>query len=248
MKSLIKRILIEETKECNYDNIVKHATHYIKNVGINGLCNVKLVKSNVDIIGVIFTQGHIGDTKLRNLGGLLEKIFHISFILVEYWKSSCSEFDILNLDEGHILKEETSLHTRLLKMINNGDFLTAIRSVGGYGNLRKIMKGIDYLSKDVMVDTIKGVLEGKGSLGLYELGLTPITIRTIGNEEHHIEAISDDYLIIDVYIDYDLGDGDQSIDSYSLSYEDIKRNDLFELFDAIIEYYEDYSDDENDYM
>jgi hypothetical protein len=148
----------------------------------------------------------------------------------------------------HILKEETSLHTRLLKMINNGDFLTAIRSVGGYGNLRKIMKGIDYLSKDVMVDTIKGVLEGKGSLGLYELGITPITIRTIGNEEHHIEAISDNGLIIDVYVDYDLDDGDETIDSYSLSYEDIKRNDLFELFDAIIEYYEDYSDDENDHM
>jgi hypothetical protein len=247
MKSLIKRILIEETKERNYDNIVKLATNYIKNVGINGLCNVKLVKSDVDIIGVIFTQGHIGDTKLHNLEGLLKKIFHISFILVEYWKSSCSEFNLLNLDESQ-LNEATTLVPKLLKMINNGGFLTAIRSVGGYGNLRKIMKGTDYLSKDVMVSTIKEVLEGKGTLGLYELGITPITIRTIGNEEHHIEAISDDYLIIDVYVDYDLGDGDQSIDSYSLSYEDIKRNDLFELFDAIIEYYEDYSDDENDYM
>jgi hypothetical protein len=94
-----------------------------------------------------------------------------------------------------------------------------------------------------MVDTIKGVLEGKGTLGLYELGLTPITIRTIGDEEHQIEGISDNGLIIDVYND----DG-YSIDSYGLSYEDIKRNDLFELFDGIIEYYEDYSDDENDYM
>lgn len=241
MKSLIKRILIEETKERDYDNIIKHATHYIKNVGINGLCNVKLVKSDVDIIGVIFTQGHIGDTKLHNLEGLLKKIFHISFILVEYWKSSCSEFNLLNLDEfgESQLNEATTLVPKLLKMINNGGFLTAIRSVGGYGNLRKIMKGTDYLSKDVMISTIKEVLEGEsGHISLFELGLNPITIRTIGNEIHNIEVISDNGLWIDVYVDYDEDDGDDPIDGYSLSYEDIKRNDLFELFDGIIEYYE----------
>lgn len=247
MKSLIKRILIEETKERDYNKIVKLATNYIKNMDLNGFCNVKMAQNSGGIVGVIFTQRYIGDPKLRMVEELLEKIFHVSFVLVDLYRSSCDEFNLLNLDESQ-LNEATTLVPKLLKMINNGGFLTAIRSVGGYSNLRKIMKGADYLSKDVMVSTIKEVLEGKGTLGLYELGITPITIRTIGNEEHHIEAISDDYLIIDVYVDYDLGDGDQSIDSYSLSYEDIKRNDLFELFDAIIEYYEDYSDDENDYM
>ena len=240
MKSLIKRILIEETKERDYNKIVKLATNYIKNMDLNGFCNVKMAQNSGGIVGVIFTQRYIGDPKLRMVEELLEKIFHVSFVLVDLYRSSCDEFTEFQLNEA------TTLVPKLLKMINNGGFLTAIRSVGGYSNLRKIMKGTDYLSKDVMVSTIKEVLEGKGSLGLYELGLNPITIRTIGNERHNIEVISDNGLWIDVYVDYD--DDDEPIDGYSLSYEDIKRNDLFELFDGIIEYYEDYSDDENDYM
>jgi hypothetical protein len=136
MKSLIRRVLLEETKERDYNKMLKLATNYIKNVGLNGLCNVKLVKSDVDIIGVIFTQGHIGDTKLHNLEGILKKIFHISFILVEYWKSSCSEFDVLQLDEGRIvgkiLKEEImeSVRDRLvLKWLNKefGDLTEVVR-------------------------------------------------------------------------------------------------------------------------
>ena len=242
MKSLIKRILIEETKERDYDKIVKLAINYIKNMDLNGVCDVRMAKGTGEIIGVIFTQGHISEHKLHMVEELLEKIFHVGFILVELWKSSCDEFNHLQLNEA------TTLVPKLLKMINNGGFLTAIRSVGGYGNLRKIMKGTDYLSKDVMVSTIKEVLEGKGSLSLFELGLNPITIRTISNEIHNIEVISDNGLWIDVFVDYDWNDGDDPIDGYRLSYEDIKRNDLFELFDGIIEYYEDYSDDENDYM
>lgn len=244
MKSLIKRILIEETKERDYDKIVKLAINYIKNMDLNGVCDVRMAKGTGEIIGVIFTQGHISEHKLHMVEELLEKIFHVGFILVELWKSSCDEFNFNYLQ----LNEATTLVPKLLKMINNGGFLTAIRSVGGYGNLRKIMKGTDYLSKDVMVSTIKEVLEGKGSLSLFELGLNPITIRTISNEIHNIEVISDNGLWIDVFVDYDEDDGDDPIDGYSLSYEDIKRNDLFELFDGIIEYYEDYSDDENDYM
>jgi hypothetical protein len=244
MKSLIKRILIEETKERDYDKIVKLAINYIKNMDLNGVCDVRMAKGTGEIVGVIFTQGHISEHKLHMVEELLEKIFHVGFILVELWKSSCDEFNFNYLQ----LNEATTLVPKLLKMINNGGFLTAIRSVGGYGNLRKIMKGTDYLSKDVMVSTIKEVLEGKGSLSLFELGLNPITIRTISNEIHNIEVISDNGLWIDVFVDYDEDDGDDPIDGYSLSYEDIKRNDLFELFDGIIEYYEDYSDDENDYM
>ena len=233
MKSLIKRILIEETKERDYDKIVKLAINYIKNMDLNGVCDVRMAKGTGEIIGVIFTQGHISEHKLHMVEELLEKIFHVGFILVELWKSSCDEFNYLQLNEA------TTLVSKLLKMINNGGFLTAIRSVGGYGNLRKIMKGTDYLSKDVMISTIKEVLEGEsGHISLYELGLNPITIRTIGNERHNIEVISNNGLWIGVYVDYDEDDGDDPIDEYSLSYEQIKRNDLFELFDGIIEYYE----------
>ena len=233
MKSLIKRILIEETKERDYDKIVKLAINYIKNMDLNGVCDVRMAKGTGEIIGVIFTQGHISEHKLHMVEELLEKIFHVGFILVELWKSSCDEFNYLQLNEA------TTLVSKLLKMINNGGFLTAIRSVGGYGNLRKIMKGTDYLSKDVMISTIKEVLEGEsGHISLYELGLNPITIRTIGNERHNIEVISNNGLWIGVYVDYDEDDGDDHIDEYSLSYEQIKRNDLFELFDGIIEYYE----------
>lgn len=232
MKSLIKRILIEETKERDYDKIVKLAINYIKNMDLNGVCNVRMAKGTGEIIGVIFTQGHISEHKLHMVEELLEKIFHVGFILVELWKSSCDEFIHLQLNEA------TTLVPKLLKMINNGGFLTAIRSVGGYGNLRKIMKGTDYLSKDVMISTIKEVLEGEsGHISLFELGLNPITIRTTSNERHNIEVISDNGLWIDV-LDDDEDDGDDPIDGYSLSYEDIKRNDLFELFDGIIEYYE----------
>lgn len=232
MKSLIKRILIEETKERDYDKIVKLAINYIKNMDLNGVCDVRMAKGTGEIIGVIFTQGHISEHKLHMVEELLEKIFHVGFILVELWKSSCDEFNHLQLNEA------TTLVPKLLKMINNGGFLTAIRSVGGYGNLRKIMKGTDYLSKDVMISTIKEVLEGEsGHISLFELGLNPITIRTIGNEVHRIEVISDNGLWIDVYLNLKSKDHDP-IDGYSLSYEDIKRNDLFELFDGIIEYYE----------
>jgi len=147
----------------------------------------------------------------------------------------------------HILREDNQdrserLKSKIMFMIKNGSFLTAIRSVGGYDNLRKIMKGTDYLSKDVMISAIEEILEDRGGLSLYELGLNPITIRTIGNEVHKIEVISTNHLFIEVYIDYDDDGGDEPIDEYKLSYEDIKRNDLFELFDGIIEYYE------NDYM
>jgi len=238
MKSLIKRIIKEETKERNYGNIVKLATNYIKNMDINGLCDVKLIKGVDEIVGVIFTQGHIGDTKIANMQELLEKIFHVGFIIVELWKSSCSEFDKFDkfrLDEGHIV-EETSLQTKILKMINVNGFLTVLRSVGGYDNLRKIMKGTDYLSKDVMVDTINEIIGDRGSVGLYDIGLDPITVRTIGNEIHQIDVLVKGGCVVFVYEDYD--ENDEVMDEYMLSYDDMKRNDLFELFDGVIEYYE----------
>jgi hypothetical protein len=160
----------------------------------------------------------------------------------------------MNLQETikRVLREDDQdrserLKSKIMFMIKNGSFLTAIRSVGGYDNLRKIMKGTDYLSKDVMVSTIKEILKGKGDLGLYGLGIDPITIRIIGNEVHNIEVISDNDLGVDVYVDYDDDDADgdyDAIDGYNLSYDDIKINDLFELFGGIIEYYENYSNGE----
>jgi len=152
MKELIRAILKEEVKERNYDNIIKLAKSYIESMNLNGFCGVKLAKGE-NIVGVIFTQGFISDSTIKNLEDVLEKIFHVNFMLIQVWRGSCKEFDYL-LDSVP-LKESTS-SSQLLNLINRKGVLNAAQVVGGVERLKLMFK--DNPAVLEKIDQLRGLI------------------------------------------------------------------------------------------
>ena len=76
-----------------------------------------------------------------------------------------------------ILKEEiNSKQSKLLEYINQDGVLMTIKLLGGLDNLKRQLKGINFLTRDIMVNTIIDVCKEKGGFLMSELGLEDIKL------------------------------------------------------------------------
>jgi len=146
-----------------------------------------------------------------------------------------------------VLREEVDdKKSKLLNLVkSNGLFVTS-RLVGGYDNLQNILRGTEYLNRDVMMNTIKDYFTQPNRLQYLDL-----------NEDLGLEHITlekgNDYLItlsglfkkgFEVIIYKKDADGDlEEIDERTISFEDdddrqeplLKTIHLYEIVDAIME-------------
>ena len=84
---------------------------------------------------------------------------------------------MINETIKRILSEEVDKKTQsLLNYIQNNGLIKGSKLVGGYKNLKEILKGTDFLTRDVMVNTIIGVCKEKGGFSMQELGLEEIKL------------------------------------------------------------------------
>ena len=146
-----------------------------------------------------------------------------------------------------ILKEEvTSKQSKLLEYINQNGVLTTIKLIGGLDNLKRQLKGTDWMTRDVMLNTIIDVCKEMGEFTMYELGLEEITLDKGKSLLRNLSFIDKNGIEVVTYEKDDDGEWDEEpVDWLSFNYDSKFRNGdyvldtihLYEIFDAVIETY-----------
>ena len=147
-----------------------------------------------------------------------------------------------------ILSEEVDKKTQsLLNYTQKNGLIKGSKLVGGYNNLKEILKGTDYLTRDVMVNTIIGVCKEKGGFSMQELGLEEIKLDEGKTLLRNLSYIDKNGIEVVTYEKDDDGNYDfKSPDDYlSFNYDSKFRNGnyvldtihLYELVDAVIDVY-----------
>jgi len=146
-----------------------------------------------------------------------------------------------------ILKEEaSSKQSKLLEYINQNGVLTTIKLLGGLDNLNRQLKEINWLNRDIMVNTIIDVCKEKGGFLMSELGLEEIKLNESNGLLRQLSFIDKNGIEIVTYEKDDDGNYDEEpSDWLSFNYDSKFSNGnyvldtihLYEIFDAVIEQY-----------
>ena len=147
-----------------------------------------------------------------------------------------------------ILSEEVDKKTQtLLNYIQKNGLIKGSKLVGGYKNLKEILKGTNYLTRDVMVNTIIDVCKEKGGFSMQELGLEEITLDKGETLLRNLSYIDKNGIEVVTYEKDEDGEWDEEpVDWLSFNYDSKFRNGkyvldtihLYELVDGVMEKYE----------
>lgn len=147
-----------------------------------------------------------------------------------------------------ILKEEvTSKQSRLLEYINQNGLLTTVKLLGGLDNLKRQLEGTDWMTREVMVNTIIDVCKEMGGFSMDELGLEEIKLEEGETLLRNLSFIDKNGIEV---VTYEIGDDgyfdEEPVDYLTFYYDSKFRNGnyvldtihLYEIFDGVIEAYE----------
>ena len=146
-----------------------------------------------------------------------------------------------------ILSEEVDKKTQtLLNYVQKDGLIKGSKLVGGYKNLKEILKGTNYLTRDVMVNTIIDVCKEKGGFSMQELGLEEIKLDEGETLLRNLSYIDKNGIEV---VTYEIGDDgyfdEEPVDWLSFNYDSKFRNGnyvldtihLYEILDAVIDVY-----------
>ena len=157
---------------------------------------------------------------------------------------------MINETIKRILSEEVDKKTQsLLNYIQKDGLIKGSKLVGGYKNLKEILKGTNYLTRDVMVNTIIDVCKEKGGFSMQELGLEEITLDKGETLLRNLSYIDKNGIEVVTYEKDEDGEWDEEpVDWLSFNYDSKFRNGnyvletihLYEILDAVIDTYTNY--------
>lgn len=93
--------------------------------------------------------------------------------------------------------------------------------------------GMDFLTNKIMIQFIKNVIKETGPFSVYDIDEDPIQYNKSGDEYREISYFSRTKVTIDVY------QGNDSLGNFHVMYENLSDDKLMEVFDFIMEAYED---------
>lgn len=93
--------------------------------------------------------------------------------------------------------------------------------------------GMDFLTNKIMIQFIKNVIKETGPFSVYDIDEDPIQYNKSGDEYREISYFSRTKVTIDVY------QGNNSLGDFHVMYENLSDDKLMEVFDFIMEAYED---------
>jgi hypothetical protein len=149
-----------------------------------------------------------------------------------------------------ILKEEVNeKQTILLNSIKENGVLNVLKFIGSIDTLKASLKGVDWMTREVMVNTIIDVCKEKGGFSMDELGLEEINLNESNGLLRNLSYIDKNGIEIVTYEKDDDGNYDEEpSDWLSFNYDSKFRNGdyvldtihLYEIFDAVIDNYTNY--------
>jgi hypothetical protein len=93
--------------------------------------------------------------------------------------------------------------------------------------------GTDFLTNKIMIQFIKDVVDKNGSFSVYDINEDPIQYNKSGDEYREISYFGRKFVAVEVYSGYNnLGD-------FHVMYENLSDDKLMEVFDFIMDVYED---------
>ena len=92
---------------------------------------------------------------------------------------------------------------------------------------------MDFLTNKIMIQFIKDVVDKNGSFSVYDIDVDPIRYNKAGDEYRDISYFGRKFVAVDVYSGYN------NLGNFHVRYEDIGDEKLIEVFDLIMEAYED---------
>ena len=129
-----------------------------------------------------------------------------------------------------------NIKEKVMNLVEKYGIIGAIKAVGSYDDLKELLKGEEFLTRENMVEVIIQVTQEFGGLGVHEIGLEPIVIKEPSKELHTIEFISTWGCIVQVWGGYKM---ETDMGEYRISFDAIDTNHLYEITDGMIEYYFD---------
>jgi hypothetical protein len=95
------------------------------------------------------------------------------------------------------------------------------------------MIGMDYLTNKIMIQFIKDVVDKNGTFSVHDIGEDPIYYYKFGDGYREISYFGRKFVSVDVYNE------NNNLGNFHVRYEDMGDDKLMEVFDFIMEVYED---------
>ena len=194
----------------------------------------------------------MGDNYLWNFNYEITDIPNVTPEVIQIMDDYLIENEEMSLQESikRILKEEvTSKQSKLLEYINQNGALTTIKLLGGLDNLKRQLKGTNWMTRDVMLNTIIDVCKEMRGFSMAELGLGEINLNESNGLLRNLSYIDKNGIEIVTYEKDEDGDyNEEPVDYLSFNYDSKFRNGnyvldtihLYEIFDAVIDTYTNY--------
>lgn len=145
------------------------------------------------------------------------------------------------------MNEVNEKQTILLNSIKEIGVLNVLKFIGSIDTLKASLKGTDWITREVMVNTIIDVCKEMGGFSMAELGLEEINLNESNGLLRNLSYIDKNGIEIVTYEKDDDGNYDEEpVDWLSFNYDSKFRNGdyvldtihLYEIFDAVIDAYE----------
>lgn len=135
-----------------------------------------------------------------------------------------------------ILREERKRPQQtMMDLINSSGIISAIQVFGDYETVKNVMGGYDFLTKDIMIKTINDVVsQNLDHLTLLDIGINPIITNEEDGELCQLELLAPGQAFVFCYGGKDYN---AELDDYGVEYQDLRNDDLQEIFEAVVEYH-----------
>lgn len=142
-----------------------------------------------------------------------------------------------NFKKSNIRESVSSkVQDKIMNWIEKYGLIGAIKALGSYDDLKDLLKGKEFLTRENMIEVIIQVTQEFGGLGIHEIGLEPIVIKEPNREIHQIEYFGTYGVIVQVWGGYKM-ETDEG--EYIMFYDALDTIHLYEITDGMIEYYFD---------
>jgi hypothetical protein len=132
------------------------------------------------------------------------------------------------------LTEEMNKKDKIISLIKNHGLYLAVKMVGGYETLKKLIGGYNSISRERIIDTIDDLVSDyDDTIALVDINMNPIIIREADGELCQIEMLYSTGVGISCYGGYKY---EQELDFIVTNYFELDNEGIYEIFEGLMDY------------